>query len=269
MSIHPRTKLVDVDKSILSSYGPGGTDVSIPRSQLKSLVAINIGKMTPDAALGLLELHNAVLDAGGDFRVTDCFRSIQTQEDAHNRYLNWVAAGKPAVGSPGWNAKTMKNAFVAKPGRSFHNSGRSIDVHIAALRFPGLPADKQLDKLWELARPLGWHPIIANPDEKASESWHFDYLGCWKVVKERVGYESTAVAAAADVGNGEKDEGWRQVQGGLHRAGYNVGTVDGVVGSKTKGALAASGYKGDINDVKAVVAHVDSLKDSEHTVWTA
>jgi hypothetical protein len=207
------------------------------------------------------------LAAGGDFRVTDCFRSIKTQEEAHQRYLNWVAAGSPKTSDPKWDAKTMKNAFVAKPGRSFHNSGRSIDVHIAALRFPGIAADKQLDKLWEIARPLGWHPIIANPDERASEAWHFDFLGCWKPVKERAGYESTAVAAAADVGNGEADNGWRRVQGGLHRAGYNVGTVDGVAGSKTKGALSASGYKGDPNDIKSVIAHVDGLADSEKLLW--
>lgn len=267
MTLKARTELVEVDSSILSSYGTSGTDVSIPRASLKPLVKTSMGKMTPDAAKGLLTLHQAVMAAGGDFRVTDCFRSIQTQQDAHQRYQNWLAADRPAVGSSRWDAKTMKNAFVAMPGRSFHNSGRSIDVHIAALRFPGVPADKQLDKLWDLSRPLGWEPIIANPDERASESWHFDFLGCWKPVKVRAGYESTAVAAAADVGNGEKDEGWRRIQGQLHRAGYDVGAVDGLLGGKTRGALAASGFKGAITDINAVVEHADGLPDSSTTLW--
>jgi hypothetical protein len=267
MSLAPRTKLVDVDKSILSSYGPGGTDISIPRSQLKSLVSINVAKMAPDAAAGLLALHTAVLAAGGDFRVTDCFRSVDQQKAARQKYDNWIAAGKPAPGSPGWDAKTMKNAFVAVPGRSNHNAGRAIDVHLAALRFPGVAADKQLDKLWELAIPLGWSPIIREADERASEAWHFDFLGCWKPVQVRAGYESAAVAAAADVGNGETDSGWRRVQGQLHRAGYNVGTVDGLAGNKTKGALAASGFKGDLNSIASVVAYVDGLKDSATTIW--
>lgn len=263
----PRTQLVDVDRSILSSYGTAGTDISIPRSGLKPLVLTSMGKMTPDAADGLLALHNAVLSAGGDFRVTDCFRSIKTQEEAHQKYLNWHNAGEPRTSDPRWDPKTMKNAVVAKPGRSFHNSGRSIDVHIAALRFPNVAADKQLDKLWDLARPIGWEPIISVPDEKMSESWHFDFLGCWKPVKARAGYESTAVSAAADVGNGEADEGWRRVQGGLHRAGFNVGTVDGVVGNRTKDGLAASGFKGNLSDILAVVRHVDGLPDSATTRW--
>lgn len=267
MSHAARTQLVKVDDAILSSYGPGGTDPSIPREKLKPLAHTQMGKMTPDAAKGLLALHEAVLAAGGDFRVTDALRTVQMQEDAHNRYQKWVAAGKPAVGSAGWDAKTMKNAFVAKPGRSFHNSGRAIDVHIAALRFPGLTADKQLDKLWEIARPLGWEPIIGSPDERASEAWHFDFLGPWKSVKARAGYESTAIACAADVANGEKDAGWMRVQGQLQRAGYNVGSVDGVAGAKTKGALSASGYKGDVNDLKAVVTWVDALPDNDKTVW--
>lgn len=267
MSFAPRTKLVDVDKSILSSYGPGGTDVSIPREKLKSLVSINVGKMAPDAAHALFALHKAVTAVGGDFRVTDCFRSVDQQKAARQKYDNWVAAGKPAPGSPGWNAATMKNAFVAVPGRSNHNAGRAIDVHLAALRFPGVAADKQLDKLWELAIPLGWNPIIKSADERASEAWHFDFMGCWRPVQERAGYESAAVAAAADVGNGETDAGWRRVQGQLHRAGYHVGTVDGVAGGKTKGALTASGFKGDLNNIASVVAHVDALPDSAQTIW--
>jgi hypothetical protein len=267
----PRTPLVNVDASILSSYGPGGTAITIPRSQLKSLVSINVGKMPADAAAALLALHKAVLAAGGDFRVTDCFRSTATQAEARAKYDNWVKAGKPAPGSAGWNSATMKNAFVAPPGRSNHNGGRAIDVHIEALRFPGVAADKQLDKLWELAIPLGWQPVIKEAKEGASESWHFDFLGPWKPVAERAGYESAAIGGAHDVGNGEAGTGggWQNVQGQLQRAGYHCGTVDGVVGAKTKNALAASGFKGDVNSLSAATAHVEALPNSAAVKWTA
>jgi hypothetical protein len=261
-----RTKLVNVDAGILSSYGPGGTDPSIPRDKLKSLVAINVGKMTPDAAHALLALHKAVTSAGGDFRVTDCYRDVATQAASRAKYDAWVKAGKPKPGAAGWNAATMKNAFVAMPGRSFHNAGRAIDVHLAALRFP-VPADQQLDKLWELAIPLGWRPIIKEADERASEAWHFDFVGPWLPVQARVGYESAAVGAAQDVGNGEADTGWRRAQGGLHRAGYHVGTVDGIAGKKTIDGLVASGFKGDVKNLAAVVAHVDALPDSPTQRW--
>lgn len=266
--MQPRTSLVNVDASVLSSYGPGGsTDPSIPRAQLRSLVAINVGKMTPDAAAGLLALHKAVTAAGGDFRVTDCFREVSTQAASRAKYDNWVKAGKPKPGTAGWNAATMKNAFVAMPGRSYHNAGRAIDVHLAALKFPGVPADKQLDKLWEMAIPLGWKPIIKEADERASEAWHFDFVGPWAAVQARVGYESAAVSAAQDVGNGEKDSGWRRIQGGLHRAGYHVGTVDGVAGKKTLDGLAAAGWKGKADDLAGIVAHVDRLPDSATQRW--
>lgn len=264
--IAPRTPLVPVDAAILSSYGPGGaTDAGIPRSQLRRLCALgDAGRMTPDAAAGLLALHHAVLDAGGDLRITDCLRSVAQQTEARAKYDRWVAAGKPAS----FDARIMKNAFVALPGRSFHNSGRSIDVHIAALRFPGLSADRQLDRLWDLARPLGWHPIIARPDERASESWHFDFLGEWAPVKARIGYEQTAICAAADVGNGEPDSGWRRIQGGLHRAGYDCGEADGLKGRKTEGALHGSGYAGLYSDIERITRHVDALPSSATKRWT-
>lgn len=268
--IPPRTQLVPVSADILSSYGPGGaTDAGIPRSQLRPLAGLgDAGRMTPDAAAGLLALHHAVLDAGGDLRITDCLRSVAQQQEARLRYERWLAAGSPKPSSSVWNPKTMKSAFVAKPGRSFHNSGRSIDIHIAALRFPGLPPSEQLDRLWDVAKPLGWHPIIAHPEERASEAWHFDFLGEWAPVRERVGYESTAIAAAADVGNGEPDGGWRRIQGGLQRAGYDCGQVDGMVGRKTEGALYGSGYQGLYSDIQRIARHVDALPSSATKRWT-
>lgn len=264
-----RTSCDIVAHDILSSYGPGGTDPAIPRAKLRPLHALAGGRATPDTCAALWALHLAVLDAGGDFRVTDCFRGVETQREARAKYDRWVAAGKPAPGSSKYDAKTMKAAYVAVPGRSWHNAGRAIDVHLDALRFPGVPANQQLDKLWELAKPIGWSPIIKDAIEGASESWHFDYFGEWRPVVERRGYEEAAIAAAADVGNGEADRGWRFVQGGLHRAGYDVGPIDGIPGSKTARALVAAGYKGPMDDARKAGEYVATVKSSTIRIWTA
>jgi hypothetical protein len=259
----PRTQLVTVDVRILSSYGPGGsTDSGIPRAQCRGLAAIGVGRMTPDAAAGLLALHLAVERAGGDLRITDCYRDVAGQAAARAKYDAWVAAGKPKPGTAAYNGSTMKSAYVALPGRSNHNAGRAIDVHLAALRFPGVHAEKQLDKLWELAMPLGWMPIIKSPDEAASEAWHFDFLGPWRPVQSRVGYEQAAIAAAADVGNGEAGGAtFRRIQGQLHRGGFDPGKIDGLPGKATSAALTASGYRGSPEALDQVVAWVDALPD--------
>lgn len=134
----------------------------------------------------------------------------------------------------------MKNAFVAAPGRSGHNAGRSIDVHIQMLKFPGIPADKQLDKLWEIAIPLGWKPIIKSADERASESWHFDYPGELTGVMSRLGYEQWALCGALLVGHGDLQGFPAVTQALLCRAGHNIGKIDGDIGPKSIAALAAA-----------------------------
>jgi hypothetical protein len=264
----PRVEPVPVDPRILSSYGPKGTGADQPRSTLKTAASIG-GKMPPDAAAALLALHEAVAAAGGDLRITDLYRSVATQAAARARYDAWVAAGRPAPGSAGWNSATMKKDFVAFPGRSWHNAGRAIDIHLAALRFPGVPADKQLDTLWDIARKIGWTPIIKAPEENVSEAWHFDYFGFWSRVKAKIGYEGAAIAAAQDIANGEVPAEERRLQGGLHRAGYDVGAVDGVVGRTTRAGLAASGYQGAEGDLAAAVAHVDRLPTATAYLWPA
>jgi len=166
----------------------------------------------------------------------------------------------------------MKAAFVALPGRSFHNAGRSIDIHVAALRFPGVPSLQQLDTLWDIAIPLGWTPIIRTPNEQESESWHFDFLEHWRPVLERRGYEEAAIGAVLETGENGAFPACgmtRRIQSQLHRAGYDCGAVDGIFGARTEGALYASGYRQLHSDTASVVSHVDHLPPSDFARWTA
>lgn len=251
MPIPARVSLTTVPGEILSCYPIGAK-----RSALKPLAALAAGRATPDTVAALVALHNAVLDAGGDFRVTELFRPREVQVAARTKYDRWVAAGKPSPSSPAFNPNTMKAAFVARPGFSNHEAGRAIDVDLASLKFPNVTADKQLDRLWELARPLGWRPIIKAPTEGASESWHFDYLGEWAPVYDRLGdYAAAAMCGCLDLGiEGYGNDAARAIQANLQRAGYDIGEIDGVVGAKTERALAAAGLGAKCRHLEAVMA---------------
>ena len=214
--------LVPVDPRILSSYQKGGGT----GGRRETLIPLaNLGKAgiaTSAAALALLHLHDAVTAAGGDFRVTELHRDVAVQAKARAAYESG-----------------QKKAFVALPGRSNHNAGRAIDIHLGELKFPGVAADKQLDKLWGIARPLGWSPIIKSPSESASESWHFDFWGDMAGVYKRLGYSNAAFAGALLVGHAGPGTSYATVlQALLARAGLYLGVIDGIVGSNTTHALA-------------------------------
>jgi len=232
--------LVPVSPVILSSYGRDGKTGG-PRANLRPLVETKMGVCAPEVAAALLALHNAVTAAGGDFRVTELHRDAAVQLAARRKYENWLAAGKPSRTSSAYNAATMKADFVAPAGKSMHNGGRAIDYHVGMTNFPGVPKDKQLDKMWELCRPLGWRPVIKAPDEGASESWHLDYWGELTGVYDRLGYDQGALCGALLVGHaGQWQTYERVVQALLQRAGFSIGEIDGAVGSKTLGALSTA-----------------------------
>lgn len=230
--------LVPVSPEILSSYDRAGKTDG-PRANLRPLGETKMGVAPLEVVTALTRLHEAVTAAGGDFRVTELHRDVAVQKAARAKYDKWVAAGKPKPGTAAFDPKTMKAAYVATPGRSFHNAGRAIDVHLGMLKFPGLPADKQLDKLWELARACGWSPIIKAPDERASEAWHFDFHGELSGVMGRLGYEETAKCGAILVGHsGDCQTYPHTLQALIQRAGGDIGKIDGAVGPRTLGAMS-------------------------------
>lgn len=235
----PVVPLLPVDSAILSSYGSDGKTGG-PRSGLTPLARLGKAGIAPaHVGTALLVLHRAVLAAGGDFRVTELHRDVAVQTAARTKYDTWVAAGKPKPGSALYNPKTMKAAFVAAPGKSNHNGGRAIDVHTSLLNFPGVAKDKQLDRFWEIAKPLGWSPIIKAPNESESESWHFDYWADLQSVYDRLGYDQAAMAGALLVGHaGQWQTYARVLQALLQRAGYAIGEIDGQPGPRTISALA-------------------------------
>jgi len=244
-----RTTLVTVDASIPSCYSDG-------HGGYKPLASLSSGRMVPEAASGLLLLHRATIAAGSVHRVTDCFRSLDVQKAARAKYDRWVAAGKPSVmikdangksvPNPAFDSSTMKSDYVAAPGYSNHEAGRAVDDTTSALSFPGVSANQQLDRFWELARPLGWTPIIKEATEGVSENWHFDFWGEWTRVKEVYGYAVASMCGHLDIGIGVySDDLDKLLQAQLHRAGIDVGPIDGAIGPKTRAGAKYAGINAD------------------------
>lgn len=238
MELPARTRLVKVHESVVSYY-KNSMGQNVPLHTLRD------GKLAEDAANALHRLHQSVEAEGGTLLVTDCFRSPKTQARARKKYETWVAAGKPSPSSEAFKSYTMKAAFVAKPGRSNHNAGRAVDVAHLLAAPDSVPSSKKLDWLWDIAKPLGWTPVIKVANEGAREAWHFDFMGPWAVVKDRLGYEQAAMAGVLDLGLGADlyDRAWaRWVQAQLHRAGsVDIGDIDGFLGRKTKEGAEALG----------------------------
>jgi hypothetical protein len=249
LSEAPMIPLVPVHESILSSYSRDGKTGG-PRENLRPLHTLTaLGVAHPMMATQLKRLNDAVLAAGGDFRVTECHRDYATQAAARAKYDAWVAAGKPKPGTAQFNPRSMKAAFVATPGRSMHNAGRAIDIHVGLLNFPNTPSDRQLDRFWDICRPLGWEPVIRQATEGASESWHFDWWGDLSGVRNRLGYEQAALCGAILVGHGDLNSYAAKVQALLSRAGYDIGKIDGVAGRQTQNALQLALGRSDVDRV--------------------
>jgi len=175
----------------------------------------------------LKKLDKNVRINGGNLNIIDLFRSWETQAEARKKYNE----GK-------------KRAFVAKPGESFHNAARAVDIKLEMLEFVGVPRDEWLEFLWDLAKPLGFKPIIGIPDMDASEAWHFDFPGKdWEEAYTKLKYREAAKCCILDSGlwnPSENNEKIKKmfVQAQLIRLGYyEIGKVDGVFGAKTKKVL--------------------------------
>lgn len=181
----------------------------------------------PDMFESLKKLDLAVKEKQGNLYIIDLFRSWDTQAHARTAYEQ----GK-------------KRAYVAKPGGSFHTSGRAVDISVKELNFEGECKDDWLQIFWDLAIPLGFRPIIKIPDLSISENWHYDHPGKdWQEAYDKLSYSEIAKCCILDVGEWNSVVSQKKVlnmyiQAQLIRLGhYEIGKVDGYIGSKTLIAL--------------------------------
>jgi hypothetical protein len=218
----------------------------------------------------LNKLNVKVKDAGGTLRMSDCFRSFEQQRQAHFDYIN----GKKKAFSP--------NAFGG-----LHEAGRAIDFNVYELAQQGV----SLKTFWELANPLGFKEIIAEPSLKLSECWHFDFRGSHQQVydyyvelNKKTGgknhpYQMMSISAILDVYTEQeaakycKDEllgdkkrtilrnfYQSKIQSILIRMNKPIGELDGLIGEMTKEELYKlvpnSSPNAHVTDPRALFAKV-------------
>lgn len=131
-------------------------------------------------------------------------------------------------------------------------TGREVHLRLTMVKDEGEEVtrrERELAMLWGLAVPLGFVPYTRYPlPGPHDEMFHF--FGEWATMMDQLlgagrgeaGWPAFCCASQIDVGKWEgnrKTE--RMVQAHLHRIGYNVGAVDGIMGNKTQGALRAAG----------------------------
>lgn len=204
-----------------SIYKKNGTRLNLPE---------RMAKTTPDTINAINSISTELKAVGGELYLSDLFRSYDMQQQAHNDYVS----GK-------------KKAYSPPPGGSMHEAGRAFDLDLEAIKVP-------LSKFWEIAKKYGVYPIINTPNSSLNEAWHFDCVGSHNKVYQ---YYATgkatnmkpyqAMAASAILAIGIEVDMFKSkrveasIQSSLIRLGYDIGSIDGVIGEKTKTALKQAG----------------------------
>lgn len=260
--------LAEVTPETRSSYMPGGaTRVGGKpprREEVRKLRDMKF-KAARGMAADLAKLDAAMVQLGGDLRITETFRDVNVQAAERMKYDTWVKAGKPAPGARGFNSSTMRTTYVARPGASNHGWGGAFDLDIAALALNGLRpgSNEALAAFWPLARAHGFTPVIAHPLASMSEAWHFDHWGpfqaTYDLAKEAGNGNPYGLASSvANILQGNHpgpNAGWRYVQSRILAHGVWCGEPDGDPGKMTRGAIASLGltFTSDVTAMQAAL----------------
>jgi len=201
---------------------------------------------TSDMIDGIKALEEALAAKGAKLILSDLFRSYDMQFQAHLDYTS----GK-------------KKAFSPAPGGSMHEAGRAMDISLEAI------SPLSLQEFWDIAKPIGFMPIIDKPKMGASESWHFDFRGSFQKVYDYAKAHSPSwkpyqiMAALAILEQGievdvlkENRQGF-VIQSALVRLGATFGAIDGQIGPQCQKAIKDMGYTGS-SDLGAVYAFLNA-----------
>lgn len=251
----PRTTipLVDLPDDLLTSYGTRGRTRGLdgrplPERELLTVRQVRTSgaapwRATPATVKAIVALDQGLQrKLGRRLRITETWRSPESSKRAHERHLAWIAAGRPPVTSTRYDERNMKAAWAAPPYRSQHNWGAALDFDVEAV----CETDADLDTLWDIAAPLGFDPIIRQPNRLQSEAWHLDHLGPLERVADTLkgriptgelyGQIAMAGCALAGIVSGPTAQ-LAYVQARLLLGGKFCGRVDGVWGPLTRAAL--------------------------------
>ncbi len=192
----------------------------------KQLLPKRMAFCAHDMSTALAAIEVAVTAQGGIFRLSDLFRSYDMQLQAHLDYTS----GKKASYSPA-------------PGGSMHEAGRAFDVDLKALNM-------SLQSFWFICKDAGVVPIIKRPNASAKEAWHFEKRGSHQKIydyyqlgnaKNMTPAHAMAMSAILDIEVNVEELGVFQnsawIQSALLRLGKDIGSLDGLIGRRSKAAL--------------------------------
>lgn len=136
--------------------------------------------------------------------------------------------------------------------------------------------ERELAMLWAMTVPLGFVPYTRYPlPGPHDEVFHF--VGEWNTLMDQLlgagrgeaGWPGFCCAAQIDAGKWEGPRPTeRLVQIHLHRIGFNIGPIDGILGNKTQGGLRAASLhsiplKEAAERIEKMAPHVPKLLDRE------
>ncbi|MBI4518046.1 MAG: D-alanyl-D-alanine carboxypeptidase family protein [Deltaproteobacteria bacterium] len=189
-----------------------------------------MAKCTPDMAAALGAIIEDLRQLGHELRLSDLFRSYDMQKQSHLDYK-----------------EGRKKAYSPPPGGSMHEAGRAMDIDLASIGVT-------LSRFWEIAAAHGFMPIIDAPVSSRSEAWHFDcrgshdavytYAKSGKAGADTSPYRQMAMSAILAIGvplDTVPDQEAAFVQAALIRLGFDPGRIDGIIGDRTRAALAEAG----------------------------
>lgn len=179
-------------------------------------------------------------------------------------------------------------AYYAPPGESNHGWGGAFDQDVHALYFEVggtlYAGNDALSIFWEMAYSVGFSPAIVYPNIHQPEAWHFNHWGPLKEVvfrylaaarEDKKYSDARGLAAAVGCSLAGAYPGARalerMVQARLLVAGFWCGLPDGIIGSKTRGAvLEATGFivKASM-PASEVLAALDEELIGLREVWSA
>lgn len=208
--------------------------ISVASIYNHSALPTRMAKCTPDTSVAILGIVDDLRSLGHDLRLSDLFRSYDMQRNANLDYV-----------------EGRKKAYSPPPGGSMHEAGRAMDIDLASTGIP-------LAQFWELAKARGFFPIIDQPMQGRSESWHFDCRGSHGAVFDYVQqgkagssiapYKQMAQSAILAIGvrvDTVPDQSVAWLQSALIRLGFDPGRIDGVLGDRTLAALREAGADAD------------------------
>lgn len=196
---------------------------------MTNLVQFKKGVFTPDTVEILRRLEQRVLSLNATLSIEGPSPEVRSWDDVRK-------SPGPTGLPPEWSAVL---------------TGREVYLRLSVKddqEHEGSRRERELAMLWAVAVPLGLVPFTRYP-LRGPHDQVFHFFGAWGTMMDQLlgagrgeaGWPAFCCAAQLEVDRWEGGRATeRLVQAHLHRIGFNVGPIDGIVGNKTQGGIRAA-----------------------------